>query len=279
MPKTGPFDGVPELRNWVASGGIARAGLPAGSADDVLAALTIFMGVTKSLTDVLSDLETAWRAVSGDNSLKASIGTLLTLLEDAVAESKSGTQSAMGVKVAANKLYGRIDREVANHTNLIATLTDAIKTSEANVAATAKRMKEAKAKLNAGDMILHGLETIVTFGTTDRNRDNLETLKNGLATINVELVMQQTHRSLVKTHQNELIALRKGVSRVVDVDHSMGAFQSELLAISPVLLGAYKKVQTSESTRNVKAAKILLNQARPKMDALLTWIAAFKASQ
>lgn len=127
MTEIGPFQGVSELRSWVVSGGVVRAGLPANFMAELLASVSIFAVLANTLSDSLSRINAQWRNMGGDNMLKASLGKLLVLLGDTVAESRHATQQAMNVKIAGNKVFGRIEREIALHTNQIREMTAAIR--------------------------------------------------------------------------------------------------------------------------------------------------------
>lgn len=276
MSNNGPFIGVSKLQDWIASGGTGRAGMPATSTDEILGKLATFQVTAVSLSQLLTDIEKVWHGVGGDNSLKASLGRLLALMSDAVLETKTATNHAMEVKIAANKLCGNIDRRIAKHNATIEKKVIEIRNSETRIRAAEQRVKEAQKKLNVGDMILHGFETVFTFGQIDRNRDNLEKLKNSLAVIQGELAARQANKALLVTFRNELTALRNGIERVLNVDQTMSSFQNDLLAAAPMILGAYENIDKSENTTSLKVAQIRLKQARPKMDDLLTWVGAFR---
>lgn len=272
MTDSSPFQGVSELRSWVASGGVVRAGLPANFMSELLASLSIFAVLANNLSESLVRIDARWRDMGGDNMLKASLGQLLVLLGDTVAESRHATQQAMSVKVAGNKVFGRIEREIATHGKQIREMTAAIQTSEERMEAAAKAAKEASDKLNAGDYILHGLEAIFTFGQVDKNRDNLNKLNTSIAIHKGEAASQRQHRELLGVYKAELVALRNGVERVLTVDQTMTRFQNDLVALGPLLLPAYQQIEKSEATSNLKVANIHLERARPKMDAMSRWI-------
>ena len=274
MTESGPFQGVSALRSWVASNGVVRAGLPANFMAELLASLSIFSVLANNLSESLSRIDAQWRTLGGDNMLKASLGQLLVLLGDTVAETRHATQQAMNVKVAGNKVFGRIEQEIAIHTKEIRQMTAAIRTSEKRMEAAAKAAREATEKLNAGDYILHGLEAIFTVGLVDKNRENINKLNTSIAVHKGEAASRRQHREMLATYKAELVALRNGIERVLTVDQAITQFQNDLVALGPLLLPAYQHIEKSETTSNLKVANIRLEQARPKMNAMSKWIQA-----
>lgn len=276
MVTSSPFGGVTELQTWVASGGVGRARLPVNSADELLRNLTTFASAAGVLSDLLKDIRSAWDNVGGDNTLKASVGLLLNLMGEAVVKSKTGTQRAMDVKISANKLYGILDRHITSTNEKIELKNAAITKSKTKIKVAKRKVQEARSKLNAGDIILNALEAIVTFGTKDRNRENLNKLEISLTTIKAELFSLKVNRDLLISFKNEMNALRNGITRILNVDQAMTSFQNDLLAAAPMISGAYQNIEKSETTTNIKVANIRLQKARPLMDNLLAWIDAFK---
>ncbi len=249
---------ISEFEAWIASGGEARAGLPAGSLSTLSGSLAGLKATMELVFVRLRAITGVWNQLAGDNGLgdnaaKELINSVLNDLTDAYGLLATGQSQASAVSSDANLARTRIGGSIAAYKAMMAVEQVEIERLEALVNSLNMRLTNIRNEVEGWDGFWKGMAIVFSLGIYDPMEENRSKIRQEIEATNALAVSARAARELKETHQRELEACLSTLDRIDGLEARVAELAQDV----------------SEGLRQARDARVQAEKAQERDGGLL----------
>jgi hypothetical protein len=272
---------VRDYEVWFQGGGPAKAGIPIAEFAPLTVQVHQFRGRAKMFAAHLGEALDLWSGMPtggtqlGDNAVKANLGLLAVRLALANSDATELLRQAGTMKANVQVVYGVIERYARADAAAVQVANIQLQAYETQRAARTADYNAARAELEGGEGFLNGFLTGVTLTIYNPAKDNMDRARNAIADINASINGYNSQIAIINARQAEIRNSALATARIEKVDSSVVQCQNALNGAQPDLLDALSKLENADQQTRARVVQIYIGRAKPAMDTLGLWKAAF----
>lgn len=269
---------ISEFEAWMASGGEARAGLPAGSLATLSGSLVRLKSTMNLVFGRLRNITDAWSrlvgdAELGDNAAKELIHSVMGDLSDASRLLSTAQGEASAVTSDANLANGLLDRTIAEDLRRIEAERAEIARLEEHVRSLNTRLQNIRNEVEGWEGFWKGMAIVFSLGIYDPMGENRRKIVEEIGTTNAKALSARETADSMKNHQTELQACLATLDRITGLESRVSQLAGDVAEGSRQARDALVQAEMSQARDGGRLGPIYAGLAAHRIGNLVTWAA------